>query len=109
MKIRSKTAPKQSTEMPVPDVGASGVRAVQVGDLNPWQAALKRSREDPTARRLLRVREVAFVIASGRPKVYSLIRRGEIRSVRIDGMIRVSVGALDEFIACLEAEAAAAA
>jgi excisionase family DNA binding protein len=104
--IRSRTAANQTKEMPLPDAGTGGVRALQLGDLNPWQAALKRSREDPTARRLLRVREVAFVLGCGRDKVYSLIRRGEIRSVPIDRMIRVSVVALDEFIARLEAEAA---
>ena len=57
-------------------------------------------------RLLLRPGEVAAVIACGRTKTYSLIARGAIRSVRIDGAIRVPVDAVAEFAARLEEEAA---
>ena len=58
---------------------------------------------------LLRPNEVAAAIACGRTKTYSLIARGEIRSVRIDTAIRVLASAVDEYVARLESEAATAA
>ena len=57
---------------------------------------------------LLRPSEVAPAIACGRTKTYELIARGAIRSVRIDGAIRVPVGAVEEFVAALESESATA-
>ena len=55
---------------------------------------------------LLRPNEVAEAIGVGRTKAYSLIHRGCIRSVRVDGSIRIPAGALTEFVERLEAEAA---
>lgn len=37
-----------------------------------------------------------------RTKIYTLIRRGEIRSVKIDGLRRISTTALAEYVAELE-------
>jgi excisionase family DNA binding protein len=59
-------------------------------------------------RLLLRPGEVAAAISCGRTKTYELIARGAIRSVRIDGAIRIPVEALSEFAARLESEAATA-
>ena len=51
--------------------------------------------------------DAARVLGTGRTKVYELIRSGALRSVRVGGLRRVSVAALAEFVARLEAEAAA--
>lgn len=60
-------------------------------------------------RLLLRPGEVAVALSCGRTKTYELIGRGAIRSVRIDGSIRVPVGAVEEYVAHLESQAATAA
>jgi excisionase family DNA binding protein len=51
--------------------------------------------------------DAARALGIGRTKVYELIRSGALRSVRVGGLRRVSVAALDEFVARLEAEPAA--
>jgi excisionase family DNA binding protein len=50
--------------------------------------------------------DAARALGIGRTKVYELIRSGALRSVRVGGLRRVPVAALDEFVARLEAEAA---
>ena len=50
--------------------------------------------------------DAARVLGVGRTKVYELMRSGALRSVRVGGLRRISVAALDEFVARLEAEAA---
>jgi excisionase family DNA binding protein len=54
--------------------------------------------------RLLRPTEVAAALGVSRSKVYELIGRGSLRSVRVDGARRISAQALDEFVRKLEAE-----
>ena len=57
--------------------------------------------------RLVCPEDAARALGIGRTKVYELIRSGELRSVRVGGLRRVPVAALDEFVKRLEAEAAA--
>ena len=47
---------------------------------------------------LLRPVEAAEVIGVGRSKVYELMARGEIPSVRIDGGVRIPVDELKQWI-----------
>ncbi len=56
-------------------------------------------------RLLLRVDEVAQRLALGRTKTYDLLAAGELRSVCIGRTRRVSVAALEEFIARLAEQA----
>lgn len=51
--------------------------------------------------------DAARVLGIGRTKVYALIGSGALRSVKVGGLRRIPVAALDEFVAQLEAEAAA--
>ena len=55
---------------------------------------------------LVRPEDAARVLGVGRTKVYELIRSGALRSVRFDGLRRVPVAALIEFVARLEEDAA---
>ena len=55
---------------------------------------------------LVRPEDAAQVLGIGRTKVYELIRSGALRSVRIDGLRRIPVAALAEFVAQLEDHAA---
>jgi excisionase family DNA binding protein len=55
---------------------------------------------------LVRPEDAAHVLGVGRTKVYELMRSGALRSVRLDGLRRVPVAALVEFVARLEADAA---
>ena len=55
---------------------------------------------------LVRPEDAARVLGIGRTKVYELIRSGALRSVRVGGLRRVPVAALDEFVARLETDAA---
>ena len=55
---------------------------------------------------LVRPEDAARVLGVGRTKVYELMRSGALRSVRVGGLRRIPVAALDEFVARLEAEAA---
>ena len=50
--------------------------------------------------------EAARALGVGRTKVYELIRTGELRSVRLGGLRRVSVAALTEYVKRLEADVA---
>ena len=49
-------------------------------------------------RLLLRPMEAAQVMGIGRSKVYELLARGEIPSVRIDGFMRIPLDKLKEWI-----------
>ena len=51
---------------------------------------------------LYRVNEAAAALGLGRTKVYELIGRGSIRSVRIDNAVRVPTSAIEEFVRELE-------
>ena len=51
--------------------------------------------------------DAARVLGVGRTKVYELMGSGALRSVRLDGLRRVPVTALIEFVKRLEKEAAA--
>jgi excisionase family DNA binding protein len=51
--------------------------------------------------------DAARALGIGRTKVYELMRSGALRSVRLDGLRRVPVAALAEFVKQLEREAAA--
>jgi excisionase family DNA binding protein len=58
------------------------------------------------SRLLLRVPAVAEMLSCSKTKTYSLLNSGAIRSVRIEGGARrVRVGAVEEYVARLEAEA----
>jgi excisionase family DNA binding protein len=54
----------------------------------------------------VRPEDAARVLGVGRTKVYELIRSGALRSVRVGGLRRVPVAALNEFVTRLEEEAA---
>jgi excisionase family DNA binding protein len=53
---------------------------------------------------LLTAEEAAEALGVGRCKVFDLIRRGVLRSVKLDGYRRISPAALEEFVASLTAE-----
>ena len=55
---------------------------------------------------LLRPEDAARALGVGRTKVYELMRSGALRSVRVGGLRRVPVAALNEFVTRLEEEAA---
>jgi excisionase family DNA binding protein len=55
---------------------------------------------------LVRPEDAARVLGVGRTKVYELIRSGALRSVRVGGLRRVPVAALNEYVTRLEEEAA---
>ena len=55
---------------------------------------------------LVRPEDAARMLGVGRTKVYELMRSGALRSVRFDGLRRIPVAALVEFVARLEADAA---
>ena len=55
---------------------------------------------------LVRPEDAARVLGVGRTKVYELIRPGALRSVRVGGLRRVPVAALNEYVTRLEEEAA---
>ena len=55
---------------------------------------------------LVRPEDAAQALGVGRTKVYELIRSGDLRSVRVGGLRRIPVTALDEFVARLEGDAA---
>jgi excisionase family DNA binding protein len=46
------------------------------------------------------------MLGVGRTKVYELMRSGTLRSVKFDGLRRIPVAALAEFVAQLETDAA---
>lgn len=50
---------------------------------------------------LLRVSEAAELLSVGDSKVYQLIRSGRLAAVQVDGAIRVTRGAIDDYIASL--------
>jgi excisionase family DNA binding protein len=52
---------------------------------------------------LLSPSEAAERLSMGRSKIYELMRRGELRSVKIGGCRRIPRAALDDFVADLEA------
>jgi len=51
---------------------------------------------------LYRPEEAAVQLGISRSKVYLLLRRGEIRSVKIDGLRRIPAAALADYVADLE-------
>jgi len=53
---------------------------------------------------LLTVEEVGQYLKIGRSTLYSLLRRGELKSLRIGGTRRISTKQLIEFIEKLEVE-----
>jgi excisionase family DNA binding protein len=55
---------------------------------------------------LVRPEDAARMLGIGRTKVYELMRSGDLCSVRVGGLRRVPVAALDEFVARLQVEAA---
>lgn len=57
--------------------------------------------------KLLKVGEAAERLSLGKSKVWELVARGELASVKIDGARRISERAVDDFIADLEAKASA--
>lgn len=56
---------------------------------------------------LLTAREAALVLGLGRSKVYELMARGRLRSVKVDGSRRIPREALEEFVRSLASESAA--
>ena len=55
---------------------------------------------------LVRPEDAARALGVGRTKVYELMRSGALRSVRVGGLRRIPVAALNEFVTRLEEEAA---
>ena len=55
---------------------------------------------------LVRPEDAARVLGVGRTKLYELMRSGALRSVRVGGLRRVPVAALNEFVTRIEEEAA---
>ena len=55
---------------------------------------------------LVRPEDAARALGVGRTKVYELMRCGALRSVRVGGLRRIPVAALNEFVTRLEEEAA---
>ncbi len=54
---------------------------------------------------LLTVEEAAHRLSVGRPKMYELIMRGEVLSVKIGASRRISTSALEEYVERLSADA----
>ena len=52
---------------------------------------------------VFRVEEAAEYLSISRAKAYELIQRGELRSVKIDGSRRITLGQLEEYLHRLEA------
>lgn len=55
---------------------------------------------------LVRPEDAARALGVSRTKVYELMRSGALRSVRVGGLRRVPVAALNEFVTRIEEEAA---
>jgi excisionase family DNA binding protein len=55
---------------------------------------------------LLRPEQAAQALSIGRTAVFELIRSGRLRSVKLGGLRRISVGALADFVRQLEKEQA---
>lgn len=51
---------------------------------------------------LYRINEAADACSIGRTKCYQLIKRGELRTVHIDGAVRIPASALEEFVQAME-------
>lgn len=62
-----------------------------------------------TAPLLLRPEDVAVALNVSRTRVYELIRRGDIVSVKIGKVRRITPAALESYVARLEADAVGAA
>ena len=55
-----------------------------------------------------RIAQTAEILGLSRTMAYDLVRRGEIRSVRIAGALRVPANAIEDYAAEIETEAALA-
>ncbi len=53
---------------------------------------------DPVSPRLLRIPEVARVLAVGRTTVYGLIASGELIQVHVGRAVRVTAESVDQFV-----------
>ncbi|MGO9292509.1 MAG: helix-turn-helix domain-containing protein [Streptosporangiaceae bacterium] len=67
-----------------------------------WTAAARNGQERPQ-RLLLTVEEAAERIGICRSNMFKLIRQGDVRSVKVGRLRRVTPAALEEFIARLSA------
>jgi excisionase family DNA binding protein len=56
---------------------------------------------------LYRIGEAGDALGFKVSKTYQLVRRGELRVVRVDGVLRVPASAITEFVERLEQDAAA--
>jgi excisionase family DNA binding protein len=54
--------------------------------------------------KLLRVHEAANTLGISRSKAYLLIQQGRLRTLQLDGAMRILESDLDEFIAALPAD-----
>jgi excisionase family DNA binding protein len=59
----------------------------------------------PPPYQLLRVREAAEVLGVSEAKIWELLRRDEIPSLKIDGSRRITAGAIADYVASREAAA----
>ena len=84
----------------------SAERQTEYDDLEILGQLLARDRDDgPLGNddcRLLTVSEVASTLAIGRSKVYELLYRGELKSVKIGGARRIRYRDLGEFVRFLD-------
>jgi excisionase family DNA binding protein len=60
------------------------------------------ARTEAVPKLLLTPEEAAQALGIGRSHVYELLRRGQLKSVRIGACRRVPAAALDEFVASLQ-------
>jgi excisionase family DNA binding protein len=56
---------------------------------------------------LLKPEEAAVQLRISRTKIYDLLRRGVLRSVKIDGLRRIPMSALTDYVADLDRKSAA--
>lgn len=86
---------------------APGVFARNVGPLSAEGVVMSIENGAKPAKLLLTPEEAAEVLSMSRARVYDLMRRGQLRSVKIGKIRRVPVAALEAFVEQLQEEAAA--
>lgn len=65
---------------------------------NQQRAAAKASRERNDGRKLMTVEDVAEHLCKSRHSVYRIIRSGELRTIQVEGTLRVRPSDLDDYL-----------
>ncbi|WP_407692869.1 helix-turn-helix domain-containing protein [Pyxidicoccus xibeiensis] len=68
------------------------------GDRSPFAAPLLQGAAGATGAPLLTVRAVAAQLAVSRATVYGLCKRGQLRSIRVSGALRIDPASVGAFI-----------